>query len=373
MDDAKYMRQALELAALGAGFANPNPQVGCVLVKDGRVIGQGYHTAYGKPHAEREALAAATENPAGATAYVTLEPCCHTGKTPPCTEALIDAGVARVVVGTLDANPKVAGNGARLLREAGITVDVGVLEQECLALNRAFFHHIRTQRPFVTLKYAMTLDGKIATRTGASRWITGEEARQRVHRDRHGSMAIMVGVGTVLADDPLLTCRLEATADGRAPHQPLRVVCDTHLRTPLDSQLVRTAEESPVLIATAVDDAERMAAYQKSGCRVEVLPLVDGHVDPDALMDLLGAEGVDSVLCEGGAQLNESLLQAGLAQWVQCYVAPKLFGGTEAPGPIGGTGVDEPAQAWPVGDLTVTQLGHDLLLEGPILRSEEVA
>lgn len=249
--DERYMRRALELAARGAGFTAPNPLVGAVLVKDGRIIGEGWHQRYGGLHAERNAFLdcdARGEDAAGATLYVTLEPCCHYGKTPPCTEAILARGVRRVVVGITDPNPLVAGKGLAILREAGIAVTQGVLEDDCREMNRIFLRYITTGLPYVTLKYAMTLDGKIASVDGSARWITGEAARADVHRLRHRYSAIMVGAGTVLRDDPLLTCRMEG---GR---NPLRIVCDSRLRTPLDSQLVKTAGEVPTLLATTAGD-----------------------------------------------------------------------------------------------------------------------
>ena len=245
--DERFMARAVELARRGAGWTSPNPLVGAVIVRDGRIIGEGWHHRFGGPHAEREALAACSESPAGATAYVTLEPCCHTGKTPPCTEALIEAGIARVVVGVLDPNPLVAGRGNEALRRAGIEVAVGVLEPSCRAVNEPFLHAMEQRRPLVIAKYAMTLDGKVATREGLSRWVTGEAARRRVHEDRHRHAGVMVGIGTALADDPLLTCRL----DGREVSQPARVVVDAAARLPLESQLVRTASEAPVIVAVA--------------------------------------------------------------------------------------------------------------------------
>ena len=227
MNDTDYMNLALELARRGMGWTSPNPMVGAVLVKNGEIIGQGWHTRYGELHAEREALKNCTGSPAGATLYVTLEPCCHQGRQPPCTQAILDAGITRVVVGSNDPNPLVAGKGLNILRAHGVQVETGVCKQACDALNQVFFHFITTRRPYVVLKYAMTMDGKIATRTGASKWITGETARKRVHEDRHRYRAILAGVGTVLDDDPLLTCRMEG---GR---NPIRVICDTRLRTPL--------------------------------------------------------------------------------------------------------------------------------------------
>lgn len=360
MNDKDYMALAVSLAERGRGWTSPNPVVGAVLVKGDRVIGQGWHRRCGGLHAEREALADCREAPAGATLYVTLEPCCHQGRQPPCTEAILEAGISRVVVGSADPNPLVAGKGLALLRERGITVETGVLEPECDALNPAFFHYIRTGRPYVTMKYAMTLDGKIATRTGASQWITGEEARKRVHRDRHANAAIMAGLGTVLADDPLLTCRVEG---GKTP---LRVICDTHLRTPLHSQIVRTAKEVPTVLAAGPVSPEQTAPFEGAGCRIWSLPLAEGHVNLTALMDRLGSEGVDSVLLEGGGTLNWAMLEAGLVRRVQAYIAPKLFGGAAAKTAIAGLGVALPAQALPLRGLTITPTGEDFLLEGEV-------
>ena len=360
MNDCAYMNLALELAERGAGWTNPNPLVGAVLVKDGRIIGRGWHRRCGGLHAEREALADCAEDPRGATLYVTLEPCCHQGRQPPCTDAILEAGIARVVVGSDDPNPLVAGKGIEILRSRGVEVETGVCREACDALNRIFFHYIRTRRPYVILKYAMTLDGKIATHTGASRWITGEAARARVHQDRHRCAAIMVGVGTVFNDDPLLTCRMEG---GR---NPLRVICDTHLRTPLASRIVRTAGEVPTILAACGPTEEQAAPYRAAGCQVWDLPERAGHVDLTALMDRMGREEIDSVLLEGGGQLNWSVLEAGLVQRVQAYIAPKLFGGSAAPGPVGGAGVSLPDQALHLRDLRLTPIGEDYLIEGEV-------
>ena len=360
LNDLDYMKLALALAERGRGWTSPNPMVGAVIVKNGQVIGQGWHRRCGGLHAEREALAGCTESPAGAVLYVTLEPCCHQGRQPPCTDAILAAGIARVVVGSGDPNPLVAGKGLAVLREHGVRVDTGVLKGACDALNRVFFHYIRTRRPYVVLKYAMTLDGKTATRSGASRWITGEAARRRVHEDRNRYAAILVGIGTVLADDPLLTCRVEGGRD------PLRVVCDSALRLPLDAGLVKTARQVPTVVAAARPDPAKKAALEAAGCRVWDLPGPDGKVDLNALLDRLGAEEIDSVLIEGGGELSWSLLSAGLVQRVQAYVAPKLFGGRDAPSPLGGRGVDLPAQAVRLAGCTVTRLGEDLLIEGEV-------
>ena len=364
----RYMARALELAARGAGWTNPNPQVGAVIVKDGGIIGEGWHAAYGKLHAEREALAHCVEDPRGATIYVTLEPCCHWGKTPPCTEAIIEAGITRVVVGAPDPNPLVAGKGFEVLREAGIEVVEGVLLDECRAINEVFFHYIQNGLPQVIAKYAMTLDGKIATRTGASRWITSEAARKRVHEDRHRYAAIMVGIGTVLADDPELTSRIP----DQETKNPLRVVIDSSARTPLTSKLVQTACEIPTLIAVAAQaPAEHIAALEEAGCEVfvspangAVQPAEHDRVDLPALLAYLGKEkSIDSVIVEGGATLLWSFFSQGLVDRVQAYIAPKVFGGTGAPSPVQGLGVKSPAGAIHCSTPTVTRLGQDILRE----------
>jgi len=355
------MQQALALARLGVGGVNPNPLVGAVIVKDGQVIGQGYHARYGGPHAEREALAACTEDPRGATIYVTLEPCCHHGKTPPCTDAILESGISTVVIGSPDPNPKVDSGGVAALRAAGVTVIEGVLRADCDALNAVFFHYIRHDTPYVVMKYAMTADGKIATHTGASRWISGEASRAHAQETRNALSAILVGVGTVLADDPLLTCRLPG---GR---NPVRVVCDSRLSTPLDSQIVRTARDVPTIIACAARRDADIAPYEDAGCKILTLPGSDGRVDLAGLMRPLHAEGIDSVLAEGGAALNYSLLETGLVQRLQVYIAPKIFGGTTAKGPVGGAGIALPDDAVRLGQPTITHVGEDLLLEYDVM------
>lgn len=360
MTDIEYMQTALELAQKGCGWVSPNPMVGAVIVKDGVVIGQGWHQKYGGLHAERNALADCKESPNGATMYVTLEPCCHFGKTPPCTSAIIKSGISKVVIGSSDPNPLVCGKGTAILREHGIDVMAGILKEACDRLNEVFFHFIRTGLPFVVMKYAMTMDGKIAAYTGKSKWITGESARKRVQADRNCYAAIMVGVGTVLTDDPQLTCRME---NGR---NPLRVICDTALRTPLESQVVQTAGAIPTLIATACPDQAKQDMFQQFGCQVLVLPQKGGHVDLDTLMTALGKMKIDSLLLEGGGTLNWSALESGIVQKVQCYIAPKLFGGSGAKSPIGGHGVAEPGHAFRLIHTTVTAIGEDFLLESEV-------
>lgn len=360
MEDREYMRRALALAEKGVGWTSPNPMVGAVIVKDGRVIGEGYHEKYGQPHAEPNALAACTEDPRGAVMYVTLEPCCHYGKQPPCVDAILEAGIRRVVIGSADPNPLVCGKGVGILKSKGVSVTEGVLREECDRLNQVFFHYIQTGYPFVTMKYAMTMDGKIAAYTGASKWVTGEEARAHVQSQRHRFRSIMVGVGTVLADDPLLTCRMEG---GR---NPVRIVCDSHLRTPLASQLVETADQVQTIIATCCPDREKQAAYQKAGCQVWLIREKDGRVDLKELMKKLGQEKIDSVLLEGGGTLNWAALESGTVQKLQAYIAPKLFGGQTAKTPVEGQGFPTPSQAVLLKNSTVTRLGEDFLIESEV-------
>ena len=378
MTHEEYMHLACGLALRGMGRVSPNPLVGAVIVKDGRIIGEGWHAKYGDLHAERNALKNCRErgeDPAGADIYVTLEPCCHHGKQPPCTDALIEAGIARVFMGSGDPNPRVAGKGVQILRDHGIEVIEHVLEPECLALNDVFFHYIRTGLPYVVLKYAMTLDGKIACHTGASRWVTGEEARAHVHRTRNWLTGIMVGVNTVIADDPLLTCRMEG---GRSP---VRIICDFRLRTPQDSQIVKTAREVPTILATCETDPARQKPYLDAGCRIVTVPEKPcgtagslekdspkrGGVDLNILMQKLGSEEkIDSILLEGGASLAWSALESGIVNRVQAYIAPKIFGGAGAKTPVGGTGFDTPDLALKLKNLRLTRLGGDLLIEGDL-------
>ena len=360
--DEKYMRMALELALKGRGWVSPNPVVGAVIVRDdGTIIGQGYHERYGELHAERNALKNCMEPPAGATMYVTLEPCCHHGRQPPCTDAILEAGIRRVVVGSGDPNPRVAGGGIRILREHGIEVVEGVLKEECDAVNEIFFHYIQTGRPYVVMKYAMTIDGKIAAYTGLSKWVTGEEARAHVQKLRHELSAIMVGVGTVLADDPMLNCRIPGLTS------PVRIICDTHLRTPLDSKVVQTASEIPTIIATCCEDERAVLQYTEKGCRVlNVAKSGDLHLDLQDLVSKIGAEGIDSILLEGGGTLNWSALESGIVNRVMAYVAPKLFGGSSAKTPVEGRGIPDPQEAVRLRDISISRLGEDLLIEGRV-------
>lgn len=363
MAEEQFMKRAIELAKQGAGWTAPNPLVGAVVVKNGRVIGEGYHRKYGELHAERNALAACTEDPAGATLYVTLEPCCHYGKTPPCTEIIIEKKIAKVVIGSRDPNPKVAGKGARILREHGIEVVEDYMREACDALNPVFFHYITTKTPYVVLKFAMTLDGKIATRTGASKWITGEAARNHVHQLRGRYAGILAGIGTVLADDPMLNCRIDGA------HQPLRIILDSHLRIPMGSRLVRSAKEYPLLIVCnesirdREEGASRLQKLEEAGAKVWTLPEKNGHPDLNVLMQRLGEEKIDSVLIEGGGTVNEAALKAHIVHHVYAYIAPKIFGGEDAKTPVEGSGIRLPQECANLRLAKITVLLNDMLLE----------
>ena len=372
MQHEDYMKRALELAQKGMGFTSPNPMVGAVIVRDGRIIGEGWHKKYGELHAERTAFAYCDENGidcTGADMYVTLEPCCHHGKQPPCTDAIIEHGIKRVFIGSADPNPLVAGKGVQILREHGIEVTENVLREECDAINEIFFHWITHNFPFVTVKYAMTLDGKIACYTGESKWITGEEARLDVQRERLRHSAIMVGIGTVLADDPMLTCRLENGRD------PIRIICDSQLRIPLESNIVRTAKEVPTIIATTSynkkndhDKNQKRHTLEEMGCKIiSTSADPDPHrVDLEILMHKLSEMGVDSILVEGGGELNYSLFRHKLVHKVRTYIAPKIFGGRDAKTPVAGKGVPSPDDAYYLKDTQIRQIGDDILIEGRV-------
>lgn len=366
MTDRDYMCLALKLAKKGCRLVDPNPMVGAVIVKNGKIIGTGYHKVYGELHAERLALLSCTEPAEGATIYVTLEPCCHWGKTPPCTDALIKHKIRRVVIGSCDPNPFVSGKGIKKLREYGIDVTEGILKKECDKLNEVFFHYIRTKTPYVIMKYAMTLDGKIATSSGKSKWITGESARQQVQNARNRYSAVMVGVGTVLIDDPLLTCRIP---NGR---NPIRIICDTHLRTPLSSHIVSTAAKVRTIFATCSNEEAKLTLFREAGCEVCIVPAKNGHVDLNALMKRLGESGIDSILLEGGAALNWSALESGIVNKVQAYIAPKLFGGDLAKSPVGGCGIDLPCKAFTLSAPEIIRIGDDLLLESEVKPCSQV-
>ena len=321
-NDLKYMARALRLAERGLYSADPNPRVGCVLVKAGRIVGEGWHERTGEPHAEVHALREAGERASGATAYVTLEPCCHQGRTPPCTEALIAAGVVRVVAAMADPNPQVAGKGLSLLQQAGIDTRSGVLAAEAEQLNAGFVMRMRAGRPWVRCKLAMSLDGRTAMASGESQWITGEAARRDVHRLRARSSAIMTGIETVLVDDPSLTARLDDTRD--EIRQPLRVILDSRLRTPLAAGLLQLPGKT--LLVTGETDTEKTTRLTRKGVEVVTLPMKDGRLDLPAVLQYLGTLEINEVHLETGATLCGALLQARLIDEMVIYMAPHLMG-----------------------------------------------
>lgn len=352
------MRQALELARQGAGWTRPNPLVGAVVVRNGTVVGAGYHAVAGGPHAEAVALLEAGDRARGADLYLNLEPCvAFPGKrTPPCVDAILAAGIRRLIVATADPNPHVSGRGLARLREAGVEVVEGVLAQEARRLNEVFFHWIRTQTPFVVLKLALSLDGKIATRTGKSRWITGRESRQRVHALRARYGAVLVGVGTVLADDPELTVR---EVDGP---QPLRVVLDSAGRIPVDARVLSPRART-VVATTGCMAGERETELRARGAEVWRLPGDAGRVDLGALLRRLGEE-TDSLLVEGGSEVAAAFLSRGLVHKIAFFYAPLLLGGRDAVPAVGGEGAATPSTAIRVRNLTIERVGEDFLVTG---------
>ena len=363
MTDHDYMCRALELAERGRGRVEPNPLVGAVVVREDRVIGEGWHEKFGQAHAEVNALRQAGESARGSTLYVTLEPCCHFGKTPPCTEAVIGAGVRRVVASMLDPFPQVAGQGVSRLREAGIDVEVGVGEVGDLAarrLNAPYLKRLRTGRPWVHAKWAMTLDGKIATRTGQSKWITGEPARARVHELRGRMDAIIIGRGTLVADDPLLTARPPG------PRTAVRVVLTaTANEMPISSQLLQTVAAAPVLVVTTDTSLNHLSAWRDRGAEVIGLSAgPDGKLDVKSVLTELGRRGMSNVLVEGGAATLGSFWDAGEIDEIHAFIAPKIIGGSEAPSPVGGRGVAELSQAWTTAKWHFELQGDDLLIHG---------
>jgi len=362
-EDIDFMHQAMALAQQGEGAVNPNPLVGALVVRDGCVVAQGYHARYGDLHAERNAFADAERRGvdcSGATMYVTLEPCCHHGHQPPCTEAVIAHRIGRVVVGLLDPNPLVAGKGLQLLRDAGIEVDVvaedSPLARELRLQNRVFLRYITTHRPWVVAKYAMTLDGKVCTRTGDSRWVSGPASRQKVHRLRKCLMGIVCGSGTVLADDPMLTTRLEDDPEAR---NPIRIVVDRRLRIPLESQLVQTAHQYRTIVAYAEGaDASKLQSLNEAGVENWCCNTLED------LLECAGKARIDSLLLEGGGTLCEAFIRAGLVDEVYAFVAPKLVGGAEAKTPLEGEGIERMSDAVLLHDIEVEQIGSDILVHG---------
>lgn len=359
----KYMKRAIELAKKGTGYTNPNPLVGCVVVKDDRIISEGYHERYGEYHAERNALLRCTEDTEGAELYVTLEPCCHHGKTPPCTDIIIEKKIKKVYVGSDDPNPLVDGGGNAILRKNGIEVVTGNLKEECDKLNDIFFYYIKNKIPYVAMKYAMTLDGKIAAYTGDSKWVTNEASRNHVQELRKRYAGIMVGIGTVLADDPMLNCRIVKGAD------PIRIICDTKLRIKEECNIIKTAREIPTIIACGTNaDSSKKKFLEENGIDViQVSVMENGHISLQELLEYLGKEKkIDSILLEGGGTLNASAIEQGIINKVYAYIAPKLIGGRDSKSPIEGQGIELMKNAINIDNPEIIRLENDICISGEI-------
>jgi diaminohydroxyphosphoribosylaminopyrimidine deaminase/5-amino-6-(5-phosphoribosylamino)uracil reductase len=363
--DEQYMRLALDLARNGRGRTSPNPVVGAVIVKDQVVVGRGWHQKAGTAHAEVHALAEAGTAAQNATMYVTLEPCCHQGRTGPCTEAILAAGIRRVVVAMVDPNPLVAGCGVSRLRERGLVVDTGILSDEAAQLNAPFIKWISCSMPFVTIKNGISLDGKIATLTGESRWITGPESRLEVHRMRNLSDAIITGIGTILADDPELTTRLP-----EGGKSPVRVVLDRMARTPVGAKILNIQAAPTIIAASAAAPRERRDALAASGAELLIVPEVEGKLDLAFLLRNLGQRCLTNVMVEAGSGLNSSFLFGNYVDKVVLFIAPKIIGGSGAPGPYGGLGCGSLSDAVELEDVIVRHLGEDLMVEGFVKRRE---
>jgi len=363
--DIKYMKRALDLAKKGMGYTNPNPMVGAVIVKDDKIIGEGYHQLYGSHHAEVNAFKNATEDVAGATMYVTLEPCSHYGKTPPCANAIVEKRIKKVVIGLKDPNPLVAGKGIEILRNNDIEVVTGVLEEEGRKLNEIFLKYITTKLPFCILKTAMTLDGKIATHTGDSKWITNELSRAYVHHLRHRVSGIMAGIGTLLADDPMLNTRL-IDCEGKDPH---RIIVDSKTRLPLEARILNMESTARTIVATTEEaDKEKIKQLNNKGVEIIITPLNNGRVDLNYLMKELGQRKIDSILLEGGGSLNYSALEAGIVDKMLAFIAPKIIGGNEAKTPVEGKGLAYMKDAILLQDIEVQHFNNDIMIEGYLRR-----
>ncbi len=356
-----YMNRALKLAKAGWGTTNPNPLVGAIIVKNEEIIAEGYHEVLGCAHAEVAAFNNAKQDVKGGTLYVNLEPCSHYGRTPPCTEAIIKAGIRKVVVAMEDPNPKVSGRGIGMLRKAGIDTIVGVLEQEARKLNEIFIKYIVRKRPFVIMKTAMTLDGKIASACGESKWISGESSRHHVHIVRDRTAAVMVGVDTVLQDNPSLTTRLEV----KTGKDPIRIIIDSKGRIPVDSRVINAESSAGVILATtSALQKEKEKQLTDKGVHILMLDKPDGHVDLDRLMDELYKLEIDSVLLEGGGELNAAALNSGIVDKIMFYIAPKIIGGRNAKTPIEGEGLKFMKDAIRLYDLSIRRFDQDVLIEG---------
>lgn len=361
MDDERWMRRVLRLAEKGRGRTSPNPMVGAILVKDGRVVGEGYHAKVGEAHAEILALREAGEEAREATLYLNLEPCTHYGKTPPCAPAVIEAGVRRVVIGMEDPNPLVKGRGVDSLRKAHLNVDVGILERECRRLNEAFCKYILKKEPFVILKVAATLDGKIATRDGDSKWISGEASRRFVHRLRDQVDGVLVGIGTILKDDPLLTARIKGGRD------PYRIILDSRLRIPEEAKVIETSPSKTIIATTELADRDKAEGLEKKGVRILLIDSKQGRVDLKSCLSQLGGMGMMNLLVEGGSKINGSFLDEGLIDKFLLFMSPKLLGDNQALGIFGGSGVANLREAILLKEFKARRIGGDILVEGYII------
>ncbi len=364
--DEFYMKRALDLSLKGIGKTSPNPLVGAVIVKNGKIIGEGYHEYFGGPHAEVNAINSATEDVEGATIYVTLEPCSHYGKTPPCAEMLSAKKLSKVVMAMIDPNPKVAGKGAEILRQNGMEVVTGVLEKEAEKINEIFIKYIREKRPFCILKTAMTMDGKIASSSGESMWITKEKSRYYVHELRNRVSGIMVGINTVIKDNPSLTTRLnEGGTDA------VRIIVDSSLRIPPDSKVLNLNSPKKTIIATTekADKEKLKLLNEKENIQILTVPLKDSKVDLAYLFEQLGSEGIDSVLVEGGSELNFSVLREGLADKVITFIAPKILGGEKSKTPVGGEGFEKLKDAVQLKDIKISTFDEDIMVEAYVRKN----
>lgn len=364
IEDQKYMKMALRLARKGVGWVNPNPMVGAVLVKNGMVIGKGYHEYFGGPHAEVNAINSAEEPVDGSTLFVTLEPCSHHGKTPPCAELIVRKGIRRVVVGLIDPNPLIQGKGIQYLTNHGVMVESGLLENEVSKLNEVFIKFIRERKPFVLFKTAMTLDGKIATVSGDSRWISGPESRLFVQGLRQQYAAIMVGIGTVLKDNP----RLDARRNRKISRDPLKLIVDSHARIPLDANVLVQQPQLTMIVTTQEASQAKLQQIQHTGAQVLICPAKNNQVDLQYMMLALGAMEIDSVLLEGGSTLGFSAFRDGIIDKVLLFMAPKIAGGRKAPTAVGGEGIQKIRDAITVEHLRVKKISNDFLVEGYVHR-----
>lgn len=366
--DIKYMKRAIEISKLGIGRTNPNPLVGAVIVKDNKVIGEGYHEYFGGAHAEVNAINNTTEDPKDSTMYVTLEPCSHYGKTPPCVNLIIKNNISKVVIGMKDPNPLVAGRGIQILKSNGIEVEVGVMEEEIKKINEIFIKYITTKRPFCILKTAITLDGKIATKTGDSKWITNTESRKYVHHIRNRVSGIMVGKNTIVKDNPLLTTRIE---DSKGI-DPARIIVDTFANIPIDSKVLNIESKAKTIIAVSEKaDKDRLKALEDKGAQVLIIPTKNNRVDLRHLIKILGENNIDSLLIEGGATLNWSALNENIVDKVMCFIAPKIIGGKDAKTSIEGEGIEYVKDAIMLDDINIMRFNQDTMIEGYIRKDEQ--